>query len=339
MSLTNLTNRTLRLIAVLVPLVLAPQLLVPQDVTPPFSEWLDGVRAEALARGVRQEIVDRALGDLQEPIAVAIERDRAQPETALSLEAYISSRVRPATIRTGRQMLGRYRTLLNRVSGTYGVPAPVIVAIWGLESNFGRITGAQPTIPVLATLAWDPRRSNLFRRELFSALDIANREEIEIPRMRGSWAGAMGQPQFMPSSYLQYAVDFDGDNRRDIWDSRADIFASIANYLKEKGWVTGRRWGREVIVPRGSEIDVPRREGSCRATRDMTVALPLEEWQRLGVRRTGNAALPQADFPGFLVSGSSRHFLVYDNYDALLSYNCAHAYALSVALLSDRIAN
>jgi len=335
----SLTSKTLRLASVLLLLLLAPRFLVPQDVPLSFSEWLDGFRAEALARGIRQETLDRALGDLQEPVAVAIERDRAQPETTLSLESYISSRVRTATVRTGRQMLSRYRTLLNRVSDAYGVPAPVIMAVWGLESNFGRVTGVQPTIPVLATLAWDPRRSDLFRKELFSALDIANREEIEVPRMRGSWAGAMGQPQFMPSSYLQYAVDFDGDNRRDIWDSRADVFASIANYLKEKGWVTGRRWGREVTVPRGREMNVPRREGSCRATRDMTVALPLDEWQRLGVRRPGNAALPQADFPGFLVSGSRRHFLVYDNYDALLAYNCAHAYALSVALLSDRIAN
>jgi membrane-bound lytic murein transglycosylase B len=317
----------------------APQNPVAQDGRSSFSEWLDGVHAEALARGIRQEIVDQALGEIEEPLAVALERDRAQAETVLSLEAYISSRVRRATVRTGRQMLQRHRALLNRVSRTYGVPAPVIVALWGLESNFGRLAGEEPTVAVLATLAWDPRRADFFRQELFSALDILNRGDIELVRMRGSWAGAMGQLQFMPSSYLEYAVDFDGDGRRDIWDSPADIFASIANYLKKHGWVTGRGWGRKVIVPRGRDIVVPRRGGACQATRDMTVALPLDEWQRLGVRLPGGRRLPKADFPAFLISGSSRSFLVYDNYDALLAYNCAHAYALSVALLADRIAN
>jgi membrane-bound lytic murein transglycosylase B len=168
-------------------------------------------------------------------------------------------------------------------------------------------------------------------------LDIVNRDDIDLSRMRGSWAGAMGQPQMMPSSYLQWAVDFDGDSRRDIWNSPADIFASIANYLKAHGWVTGQRWGREVTVPRNRDLEVARRDGGCRAVRDMTVALPLEEWQRLGLRRPGGAALPSADFPGYLVSGARRHFLVYENYNVLLSYNCAHAYALSAALLADRI--
>jgi len=161
--------------------------------------------------------------------------------------------------------------------------------------------------------------------------------------MRGSWAGAMGQPQFMPSSYLRYAEDFDGDGRRNIWDSPSDVFASVANYLKGRGWVSDRRWGREVKV--SSEAagriasDVPQRAGSCRATRDMTVALPLKEWQRLGVRLKDGRTLPSADQSASLVSGSSRHFLVYGNYDALLEYNCAHAYALSVALLADAFAS
>jgi membrane-bound lytic murein transglycosylase B len=314
-----------------------PQTPAAQDVRPPFSEWLDGVRAEVLTRGIRQEIIDQALGGLEEPLAVALERDRAQPETVLSLEAYIARSVRPAAVRTGRQMLQRHRALLNRVSDAYGVPLSVLVAVWGLESNFGRFSGVQPTFAVLATLAWDTRRADFFRQELFSALEILNRGEIELARMRGSWAGAMGQLQFMPSSYLEYAVDFDGDGRRDIWDSPTDIFASIANYLRRNGWVTGRRWGREVIVPNGPELAVARREGACRARRNMTAALPLEEWQRLGVRLPGGGSLPNADFPASLVSGSRRHFLTYDNYDALLAYNCAHAYALSVALLSERL--
>jgi membrane-bound lytic murein transglycosylase B len=316
-----------------------PQKAVAQEERSSFSEWLAGVRAEALARGIRQEVLEEALGQIDEPLVESIERDREQPETVLSVEAYITSRVRASTVRTGRQLLQRHRALLERVSKTYGVPAPVIVALWGIESNFGRLTGTQPTVPVLTTLAWDPRRADFFRQELFDALDILNRGDIELKQMRGSWAGAMGQLQFMPSSYLEYAVDFDGDGRRDIWTSPADVFASIANYLNKHGWVRGRRWGREVIVQRGRDISVPRREGSCQARRDMSVALPLSEWQRLGVRLPRGLPFSQANFTASLFSGSSRSFLLYDNYDALLAYNCAHAYALSVALLADRIAN
>ena len=317
-----------------------PQKAVAQDERWSFSEWLDGVRAEALARGIRQEVLEEALGQIDEPLVESIERDREQPETVLSLEAYIASRVRASTVRTGRLMLQRHRALLERVSKTYGVPAPVIGALWGIESNFGRLTGTEPTVSVLTTQAWDPRHADFFRQELFDALDILNGGDIELKQMRGSWAGAMGQLQFMPSSYLENDVDFDGDGRRDIsGESPADIFASIANYLNKHGWVRGQRWGREVIVPRSRDINVPRRDGSCQATRDMTVALPLSEWQRLGVRLPRSRPFSQANFPASLFSGSSRSFLLYDNYDALLAYNCAHAYALSVALLADRIAN
>jgi membrane-bound lytic murein transglycosylase B len=327
----------------------------PQDVPPPqaptadsqaeprpsFSEWLEALRAEAIGRGIRAEIVDRALSTIEEPVPVVIERDRTQAERILPLETYLSRRLTPAIVKTGRQMFAKHRPLLDSVAGTYDVPAAMLVAIWGAESNFGRFSGVRPTVPALATLAFDQRRSALFRRELFSALEILDRGHIELTEMRGSWAGAMGQPQFMPSSYLKYAEDFDGDGRRDIWGSLADIFASIANYLKAYGWTEGRRWGREVKVTRDVATriaaDVAPRSGTCQAKRDMTVALPLEEWQRLGVRLPGGGSLPKADQQASMVSGSSRHFLVYENYDVLLDYNCAHAYALSVALLSDRL--
>ena len=239
-------------------------------------------------------------------------------------------------------MLAKHKATLDTVEATYGVPARIIGGIWGMESNFGRFSGVRPTIAALATLAFDPRRSTYFRRELFNALEILNRGDIDLPRLKGSWAGAMGQPQFMPSSYLQYAEDFDGDGRRDIWTTPDDVFASIANYLKGHGWVAGRTWGREVKVSKdvASHIagTVARRAGTCQATRDMTVPMPLSQWQTLGVRTLTGAALPTADLEAALVSGSSRRFLVYSNYDALLEYNCAHAYALSVAMLGDRLA-
>ena len=313
----------------------------PDDTRGSFTAWLDGVRAEALTRGIRQEIVDQALRDIEEPVAVVLERDKTQAERVLTIETYLSKRLTPAVIRTGREMMALHRPTLGQVSERYGVPAALIASVWGVESNFGRFSGLRPTVAALATLAWDPRRGSFFRSELFDALEILNRGDVDVADMRGSWAGAMGQPQFLPSSYLKYAEDFDGDGRRDIWNSTSDVFASIANYLKGHGWQPGVRWGREVSVPRDGltriSAEVPNRSGSCQAIREMTTPLPLSEWRRLGVRTLGGAPLPGGDTTASLVSGATRHFLVSSNYDALLEYNCAHAYALSVALLGDRL--
>jgi membrane-bound lytic murein transglycosylase B len=223
------------------------------------------------------------------------------------------------------------------------VPPRIIVAIWGVESNYGRFSGVRPAVSALATLAWDPRRATFFRGELFNALEILNRGDIDLSQLRGSWAGAMGQVQFMPSSYLKFAEDFDGDGRRDIWSTESDVFASIANYLQGHGWAADQLWGREVRLTPDADTrirkDVAPRSGTCQATRNMTVALPLERWHELGVRLDGGAALPKSDLQASMVSGSTRHFLVYSNYDALLDYNCAHSYAISVALLGDAIAS
>lgn len=306
-----------------------------------FVEWLDGIRTEALSRGIRQELIDAAFADVTEPIPVIIERDRTQAETVLTIEDYLSRQLTEKRIRIGRQRMAQHKSTLERVAAAYGVPARVIGGIWGMESNFGQFSGVRPTVSALATLAWDPRRGNYFRRELFNALEIVNRGDIDLPRLRGSWAGAMGQPQFMPSSYLQFAEDFDQDGRRDIWTTPADVFASIANYLKGHGWSASQTWGREVKLSRDAArvvaSTIARRTGSCQATRDMTVALPVAEWRTLGVRTTSGGQLPNTALSASLVSGASRQFLVYGNYDALLDYNCAHAYALSVALLSERL--
>lgn len=309
---------------------------------PSFAEWLDGVRKEALERGIRQEIVDESLGHIDEPVPVVLERDRSQAEVVFSLEKYIARVITPKLIKTGRERYAEQRETLEQVGRRYGVAPRVIAGIWGMESNFGRFSGVRPTISALATLAWDPRRATFFRGELFNALEILNRGDIDFEHMKGSWAGAMGQVQFMPSSYLRYAEDFDGDGRKDIWSTPGDIFASAANYLKGHGWTDGETWGREVSVPgealKKIRADIGRRESGCRARRDMTVALPLAEWRKLGVRLKGGRPLPQSDLKASLVSGSTRHFLVYSNYDALLEYNCSHSYAISVALLSDAVA-
>ena len=310
-----------------------------QGSLPPFDKWLAELRAEAETRGFAPALLDRAFDGVQ-PVEQILERDRTQAEFTLDLEAYLKRRLTAGTIRTARRMHADHRAVLTKVEQQYGVPSRVLVSVWGLESNFGKFAGVRPTIPTLVTLAYDPRRGPMFRNELFSALEIVHRGDIELERLRGSWAGALGQPQFMPSSYLKYAQDFDGDGRKDIWGSQADVFASIANYLKQHGWRTGALWGREVRIPAAVDkaVDaVPRREAGCRAERSMTEPHPLVYWAKLGLRTTANKPLPKAAVDASLVSAGRRNFLLYDNYDALLGYNCAHTYALSVALLSERL--
>ena len=324
-------------------LLLVTALLNAQEpARPSFAEFLAGIKTEALARGIREDVVDAALAGIEEPSAVIIERDRTQAEVVQTLEKYLSQRVTAVTLATGLEMITRHHDLLEEISATYDVPPSLLVAIWGFESNFGRFSGTRPTVAALATLAWDPRRSALFRRELFDALEILNRGDIDLADMKGSWAGAMGQVQFMPSSYLKYAEDYDGDGKRDIWSTPADVFASIANYMHGKGWTNGERWGREVkIAPDARRTilnGIERRNGSCQAMRDMTVMLPASRWRELGVRTMAGDPLPDEAADAALVTGESRSFLVYRNYDALLQYNCAHSYAIGVGLLSDGFA-
>jgi peptidoglycan lytic transglycosylase B len=314
----------------------------PVPTTPPFpDEFLAELRKEALARGISQATVDLALtGIVPEPVVVS--RDRTQPEQTQSLDNYLRQRLTARTITKARNAATSNRALLEKVEKAYGVPAHVMVAIWGLESNFGEFTGTRPTIAALATLAYDPRRAALFRNELFEALTILDKGLVSPDVLKGSWAGAMGQPQFMPSSYLRHGVDFDGDGRVDIWTSEADVFGSMANYLNAAGWSKSGRWGREVRISRAvmAVIDknVAMRTSGCRARREMTVARPLAQWRKLGVRLASGAALPAAKIEASLVRGQRRHFLVYENYDALLDYNCSNSYAVAVGVLSDRIA-
>jgi membrane-bound lytic murein transglycosylase B len=309
--------------------------------TPSFPEWLAAVRAEAISRGIRAETVDGAFTDL-EPVPTVLERDRNQAELTLTLDQYLTRRLTRSMIRTAQRVSRQHARLLARVSAKYGVPAGVVVAVWGLESNFGRFSGVRPTIATLATLAYDQRRGAMFREELFNALLILESGDVEAAALRGSWAGALGQPQFMPSSFLQYAQDFDGDGKRDIWKSTPDVFASIANYLSAHGWNSKQTWGREVKLPPGLSGDAlreaaPLQATGCLAQRQMTIRLPLAKWSELGVKTATGTALPRASIDAALVSAGRRHFLLYPNYDAVLSYNCVHAYGLSVALLSDRL--
>ena len=329
----------MRLSAIALVLALQQIPAVPPLPQPPFDEWLAALRAEAISRGIRQETVDQALNGL-EPVATVIQRDRTQAEIVQTLDQYLKQRVTPRVVRTARDMHRAHAAVLQKASEKYGVPTGVLVAIWGLESNFGRFSGVRPTIATLATLAYDPRRSSLFRKELFDALTILDSGDVEPSALKGSWAGALGQPQFMPSSFLLYAVDFDADGRRDIWKSTPDVFASIANYLSAHGWEKGQTWGREVTIPESLVTRLPEvapmQTSGCLARRQMTTPLPLKEWSKLGVRTVASRALPSVDIEASLVMGDKRHFLVYPNYQALLEYNCVNAYGLSVGLLGDR---
>ena len=329
----------MRLTPLALVLLLAQIPAVPPLPQPPFAEWLAGVRAEAISRGIREATVDQALTGL-EPIATVIQRDRTQAEIIKTLDEYLNERITRKVVQTAQGMHRTHGAVLQRVSDKYGVPAGLLVAVWGIESNFGRFSGVRPTVATLATLAYDPRRSTLFRKELFDALTILDSGDVEPDALKGSWAGALGQPQFMPSSFLLYAVDFDGDGRRDIWKSLPDVFGSIANYLSAHGWQKGQTWGREVTIPdtlitRLPEV-APMQTSGCLARRQMTTPLPLGDWSKLGVRTTAGRALPAADIQASLVMGDKRHFLVYPNYQALLEYNCVNAYGISVGLLGDR---
>jgi len=307
---------------------------------PPFSDWLVALRQEAHDKGFSDALLSETLEGL-EPLEHVVQSDRSQAELNPGFARYLSTRLTNTMIRRGKEMAVQHQTVLAQVERKYDVQRRFLLALWGMETRYGRVTGNTPVFQALATLAWEPRRATYFRGELFNALTMVQRGHIDAPSMTGSWAGAMGQTQFMPSSYLTYAVDFDGDGRRDIWKSTGDALGSIANYLKGFGWNSDETWGREVKVSAAVREEIartiPRRTEGCYAVRNMTERRPLAEWQKLGVRLTNGRALPRAAIRAGLVDVGQRTFLVYPNYDAILAYNCAHYYALTVALLSDRL--
>jgi membrane-bound lytic murein transglycosylase B len=320
-------------------LVQAPPDPVPPP-QPPFDAWLQGLIDEARARGYSEDLIRQALADVR-PLPRVIQNDRTQAELVVGFERYVRSRVTPRVVRRGRDAAKQHGPVLSRIEDAYGVQRRFILAIWGIETQYGRVTGDTPIFQALATLAWEPRRADYFRGELFNALTMVSSGYADPKRMTGSWAGAMGHPQFMPSSYLKFAEDFDHDGRRDIWGSTPDMFASVANYLDKWGWNDTFTWGREVRVSPAArtriEMEVPKRTEGCFAMRNMTERIPLSDWQRLGVRRADGRPLPEAAVTAGLVQTDTRSFLVYPNYDAILRYNCAHYYALTVAQLADQL--
>ncbi len=300
------------------------------DVPSDFDACLDSLAQQARADAIPAALIDEVLPGLQFQPRV-IELDRAQPEFVQSFSGYLRGRVSTRRVQQGRLLRFQHQDLLERLTHEYGVPAHVLVALWGMESDFGGHTGSMPTLDSLATLACDARRSEFFTRQLMAALRLIERESLDPGAMRGSWAGAMGQTQFMPTTFYDHAVDGDGDGRIDLWDSVADALASGANLLKNLGWNPGQRWGREVSLPDGFAFEKTGMEQSR----------SVADWADLGVRRADGGALPQADMNARLLlpqGHAGPAFLVYDNFDALLGWNRSIAFALSVGHLADRIA-
>lgn len=296
----------------------------PQD----FILWLDLLREDARSAGISEKTLSLALANLEEPMPRVIEHDQKQPEKTELLEEYVAARVSQKRIAEGRLMLRRYPTWLSRVERRYRVQRRFIVALWGIESNYGRHTGTYPVIPALVTLAYDRRRGEYFRKELLEALKILDAGHVSLSQMQGSWAGAMGPFQFMPSSYRHYAVDGDGDGRIDIWNSVPDALASAANYLARAGWEDDQTWGRPVKLTK--KIDS--------ALTGLENRLPLSRWQAIGVRRSNGRALPGRNLQASLIipdGPSGPAYLVYDNFRALRRWNRSNAFAVAVGTLAD----
>jgi membrane-bound lytic murein transglycosylase B len=293
-----------------------------------FATWLELLREDALTAGISQKTLDAALADLKAPEPKVIARDKKQPENKSTLQNYVATRASKARIAEGRKMLDLYADELDRIELRYRVQKRFIVALWGLESTYGRHAGKRPVIQSLVTLAYDERRGHYFRKELIEALKILDAGHVALADMTGSWAGAMGPFQFMPTSYRHYAVDGDGDGRIDIWGSVPDALASAANYLKKARWKHDQTWGRLVKLPKKFNTSLS----------GLNTRLSLSRWQSLGVRRSNGQPLPQRKLKASLIIPDGQFgpaYLVYNNFKSLRRWNRSNSFAVTVGTLAD----
>ena len=298
-----------------------------------FQSCLAGLKSQALAKGVYAATYDRYTQNLTPDYSV-IEKLNYQPEFSTPIWDYLSGLVDEERVQQGRQKLQQHRDVLNRVSAAYGIPAETVVAVWGVESNYGDISGKYPLLQALGTLSCEGRRQSYFRGEFFNTMKLLQRGDVYESQLKGSWAGAFGHTQFMPSTYDELAVDFDGDGRRDLVGSVPDALASTANFLKKRGWQTGQPWGFEVKLPAGVST----------AGESRTNKKPLSHWIERGLVRADGSSLLQGNLSessqAGLIAPAGQNgpvFLVFKNFDAIYSYNAAESYALAIAHLSDRL--
>lgn len=295
-----------------------------------FNLWLEQFKAEAAAQGISNDTIDNAFKNTK-PIPKVIVLDRKQPEGTITFQKYRQNTVTPSRIQQGRKLLKQHADILKSVSDKYNVQPQYIVALWGMETNFGGYTGGFSTINALATLAHDGRRSEFFTSELLNALKIIDQGHISNDNMKGSWAGAMGQSQFMPSSFLSYAVDFNNDGKKDIWNTLPDVFGSAANYLASHGWKGDQRWGRAVQIPSTLSPDLI----------DSKNIQPLSFWNEQNIKTNEGAPIPLAsEVKAALIQPGgtgSQAYLVYDNHRTIMKWNRSIYFATSVGLLADAI--
>lgn len=314
-----------------VALVMAPLTATAQEAAPvkDFAAFIKELEADAISRGIRAETARTALDNVTH-IDKVIELDRKQPEFTFTMQQYLERVVSKQKVEKGRKMLAENRAVLNEIEKRYGVPAKYVVALWGIETDYGRVTGGYSVISALATLSYDGRRSAYFRGELMNALKIVDDGHISAETMLGSWAGAMGQCQFMPSSFLKFAEDWNGDGRRDIWTTRADVLASAANYLSQSGWKGDETWGRPVKLPANFSDRLIGTEQKRAVT----------EWGKLGVRAANGKPLPKSSLEGSIIrpeNGGGATFLVYDNFRTIMKWNRSTFFALAAGHLADKI--
>ena len=291
-----------------------------------FASWLKNVRREAVAQGIDPAIIKAALPDTLQPVAHVVRLDRKQPETPQNIEDYLKMMVTHGRIKTGREKIRENQQLMHDISAAYGVEPEVYTALWGMETSYGKNTGKFNVAAAAATLAYEGRRGTYFKGELFSALRIMEQEHIAPADLKGSWAAAMGQVQFMPSTYLGYAVDFDKDGRRDIWTNKADVLASGARYVHAIGWKKGEKWGERVTLPAHFN----------RALLGMDKTHALAFWRGKGIKIAAEGASPTASVvqPG---GAGTQTFIVYDNARALMKWNNSFSFAASVGTLADSL--
>jgi len=312
-----------------------------------FNVWLDALRDEAENRGFSEESINLAFSEIKEPVQRIVSNDRNQAEIVQTYANYLDSRVSSWKETNGIELMKEHQNVLQEIAREYGVQPRFIVAVWGMETNFGTFPIEEPVFSAIATLAYDKRRADFYRAQFFAALKILNSGFPPYERMKSSWAGAMGQSQFLPESYLRYAVDFNGDGKRDIWDTEADIFASIANYFSSFGWNDDETWGRRVLLPTKNEQEFLAEhpiglspDERCEKYPSIGVWKDLQEWQALGVRRMDGSDLPSRSIPAALLPadpGDGEGFIIYRNFCTIMRFNPAFKYALSIGLLSDLI--